>query len=182
MGCNWTTKTLLALALVLAGAAPLAAWSDGSEALQVARYSTIAPVPRAAQINPLDAVVTVVFPEQLTTVDEALHYVLRRSGYRMASAEATDPAASVLARQPLPDVHRKLGPITVERALGTLAGPAWSMVVDPVHRLVSFELAQEYTAIGSARDASAAEQSHDSPLATEDEAMDCDPHETWTWC
>lgn len=181
MGCNSTTKTLPALALVLAGAAPLATWSD-SEALQVSRYSTIAPVPRAAQVAPLDAVVTVVFPEQLTTVDEALHYVLRRSGYRLTSAEAADPAASVLAKQPLPEVHRKLGPITVGRALRTLAGPAWIMVVDPVHRLVSFELAQEYAAIGSVRDASAADQSHDSPSAIEDEETDCDPHETWTWC
>lgn len=182
MVCNRKTKTVSALALVLAGAAPLAAWSDDSEAQRVARYSTIAPVPTAAQVDPLDAVVTVVFPEQLTTVGEALHYVLRRSGYRLASAEAADPAASVLAKQPLPEVHRKLGPITVARALGTLAGPAWIMVVDPVHRLVSFELAKEYAAIGSARDASAVEQSHDSSSATEDEATDCDPHETWTWC
>jgi len=182
MGCNWTTRTLPALALVLAGAAPLAAWSDGGEALQVARYSTIAPVPSAAQVDPLDAVVTIVFPEQLTTVDEALHYVLRRSGYRLASAKAADPAASVIANQPLPEVHRRLGPITVARALGTLAGPAWTMVVDPVRRLVSFELAQEYAAIGSVHDANAADQSRDSPSVTEDEATDCDPYETWTWC
>ena len=182
MGCNWKTKTLPALALVLAGAAPLAAWSDDSDAQRVARYSTIAPVPRAAQVDPLDAVVTIVFPEQLTTVDEALHYVLRRSGYRLASAEAADPATTVLANQPLPEVHRRLGPITVARALSTLAGPAWTMVVDPVHRLVSFELAKEYAAIGLARDASGAEQSHDSSSATEDEATDCDSYETWTWC
>lgn len=182
MGCNWTTKKMPALALLFAGAAPLAAWSGDSEALQVARYSTIAPVPRAAQVDPLEAVVTLVFPQQLTTVDEALHYALRRSGYRLASADAADPATSVLAKQSLPEVHRKLGPITVARALGTLAGPSWTMVVDPVHRLVSFELAQAYAAIGPARDASAAEQSHNPPSATEDEATDCDPHETWTWC
>lgn len=162
--------------------APSAIWSASDEVQQVARYSTIAPVPTAAQVDPLDVVVTVVFPEQLTTVDEALHYVLRRSGYRLASAEAADPATSVLANQPLPEVHRRLGPITVARALSTLAGPAWTMVIDPVHRLVSFELAQEYAAIGSVHDTSAAEQSHDSSSATEDETTDCDPHETWTWC
>lgn len=182
MQYNRVTRALPTLALVITCMAPLATWSANDEVQQVARYSTIAPVPRAAQVAPLDAVVTVIFPEQLTTVDEALHYVLRRSGYRLASAAAADPAVSVLANQPLPEVHRRLGPITVARALGTVAGPAWTMVVDPVHRLVSFELAQEYAAIGSARDASAADQSHDSQSAIEDEATDCDPHETWTWC
>ena len=182
MQYNRITRALPTLALVITCMAPLATWSANDEVQQVARYSTIAPVPRAAQVDPLDAVVTIVFPEQLTTVDEALHYVLRRSGYRLASAKATDPAASVIANQPLPEVHRRLGPITVARALGTLAGPAWTMVVDPVHRLVSFELAQEYVAIGSARDAATTEQSPDPPSATEDEATDCDPYETWTWC
>lgn len=172
-------KALPALVLVIASVAPLAAWSAGGETVQVARYSTIAPVASAAQVDPLDAVVTIVFPEQLTTVEEALHYVLRRSGYQLASAEAADPAVSVLANQPLPEVHRRLGPITVARALSALAGPSWSLVVDPVHRLVSFELTQAYTAIGSPRDAG---PSNGSPSARESQAPACDANETSTWC
>jgi conjugative transfer region protein (TIGR03748 family) len=182
MNRSRATNALPLLTLVLAAAMPLSAWPADPEPVQVARYSTIAPLPSAAQVDPLDVVVTIVFPEQLTTVDEALHYVLRRSGYRLASAEAADPTVSMLAKQPLPEVHRRLGPITVARALSTLAGPAWSMVVDPVHRLVSFELAQAYAAIGLPRDVTAAEPSHDSPPAPASEASGCDPYETWTWC
>ena len=179
MNQNRATDALPVVALALAATIPLSAWPAGPEPVQVARYSTIAPVPRTAQVDPLDAVVTIVFPEQLTTVDEALHYVLRRSGYQLASAEAADPAVSVLAKQPLPEVHRRLGPITVARALSTLAGPSWSLVVDPVHRLVSFELTQAYTAIGSPRDAG---QSNGSPSARESQVPACDANETSTWC
>ncbi|MGH8490231.1 MAG: FimV/HubP family polar landmark protein, partial [Gammaproteobacteria bacterium] len=45
---------------------------------------------------------------------------------------------------PLPAVHRTLGPMRLDEALKTLAGPAHYLVVDPVHRLVSFELREPY--------------------------------------
>lgn len=182
MECDRMTRALSALALVLSSVAPLVARAANSEARQIERYSTIAPVASAAQTDPLEAVVTTVFPNQITTVDEALRYVLRRSGYRLASAEAADPASSILAQQPLPEVHRRLGPITVARALSALTGPAWSMVVDPVHRLVSFDLAQDYAAIGLSRDAAAASRSRDVPSAPVGTAPECDARETWTWC
>lgn len=175
MGCNRITRIMVALALVLATLAPSTAPSAEND-VQVARYSTVAALPSAAQVEPLTAVITIIIPEQLTTVDEALLYVLRRSGYRLARDEAADPATSVLARQPLPEVHRRLGPITVASALTTLAGPVWSMVVDPVHRLVSFELVPAYAAIGSMQHASLAEGTRDS-LATE-----CDRYRNPTWC
>ena len=180
MECDRITRALPALALVLTSVAPLASWAaDGAR--QVERYSTIAPVASVAQTDPLEVVVTIVFPNQIATVDEALRYVLRRSGYRLASTEAADPANSVLAKQPLPEVHRQLGPITVARALSTLTGPAWSTVVDPVHRLVSFDLAQDYAAIDLPRDATAS-PSRDMPSAPVSGAPECDARETWTWC
>jgi conjugative transfer region protein (TIGR03748 family) len=182
MGRNGITKVLVKLTLLLASVASLTTWAAEKEIVQVARYSTITPLPSAAQAEPLNAVVSIVFPEEFTTADEALHYVLRRSGYRLARAGAADPATSVLAKQPLPEVHRRLGPITVASALTTLAGPAWSMVMDPVHRLVSFELVPEYAAIGSLQDESAAENIRDSSAPPATEAPDCDAHKNPTWC
>jgi len=41
-------------------------------------------------------------------------------------------------------VHRVLGPVTLRNALNTLAGPVWNLVIDPVNRIVSFELLDEY--------------------------------------
>ena len=112
--------------------------------VRVGRYSTIAPTATAAQADLLQVVVRIRFPAQITTLRPAFEHLLERSGYRLAPAPATDPRLDVLMREPLPQVHRSLGPITLQRALETLAGPAWILVVDPVHRLVSFELAKPY--------------------------------------
>ena len=179
MDCDRTTRAWPVLALMLASALPLTARPAGEDSVQVARYSTVVPVPRAAQTDPLTTVVTVVFPDELTTVNEALHHLLRRSGYRLAAPEASDPAFAVLADEPLPEVHRRLGPITVMHALNTLAGPAWRLAIDPVHRLVSFELAERYAALGAPAKEPTQDPSDDAPLESDD---DCDAYESWTWC
>jgi type IV pili sensor histidine kinase/response regulator len=67
------------------------------------------------------------------TVGEALHHVLRQSGYRLC--ESPDAALSAL---PLPAAHRRLGPMTLRDALLTLAGPAWNLSVDDFSRQVCF--------------------------------------------
>jgi len=148
MGCSQRRiKASPALAALVTSAVPLTALPDDGEPVQVARYSTMAPVPRTAEVQPLHTVISVTFPGEVRKVGDALRFLLRRSGYRLAPTEAADPAADVLMHHTLPAVHRRIGPITLMRALTTLAGPAWKLVVDPVHRLVSFDLAPHYAAI-----------------------------------
>ena len=60
-------------------------------------------------------------------------------GYRLAPEAAADASREVLLALPLPGPHRALGPMPVQTALETLAGPAFRLVEDPVHRLVTFE-------------------------------------------
>ena len=115
-----------------------------AQEIQVERYSTVQALPTQAQVDPLLTVVTVRFPEQVTTVGEAIHDLLRHSGYRLASLQASDPAMETLVRLALPEVHRALGPMRLDRALTTLSGQAFRLVRDPVHRLVSFELCPLY--------------------------------------
>jgi type IV pili sensor histidine kinase/response regulator len=67
--------------------------------------------------------------------------------YLATSPEAADPALTALLALPLPAVPRELGPVTVQAGLETLAGPAYCMVVDHVHRLVSFELVSRSRAL-----------------------------------
>ncbi len=117
---------------------------QAADPVRLARYSTLEPVATQAQETPLQVVVQIRFPRRITTLRKAFEHLLRRSGYRMATAENTDPKLEALLRKPLPEVHRQLGPITLERALRTLAGAPWTLVVDPVHRLLSFELAKPY--------------------------------------
>ncbi|MGH8612231.1 MAG: FimV/HubP family polar landmark protein [Gammaproteobacteria bacterium] len=70
--------------------------------------------------------------------------MLARSGYRLANNPASCPSLPALLAWPLPAVHRRLGPMRLDE---TLAGSAHYLVLDPVHRLVSFELREEYQAL-----------------------------------
>ncbi len=107
--------------------------------VQVGRYSQYSATPTAAQTDLLATAITVQFPERIQTVGEAIPYLLQRSGYRLATAKSIGPDTAVLFALPLPAVHRSLGPMTLKDTLETLAGQAFHLVQDPVHRLISFE-------------------------------------------
>jgi len=94
--------------------------------------------PTQAQAELLEATVTIQLPARIQTIGEAVRYILQRSGYRLAAAESTGPDTLALFALPLPAVHRHLGPMTLRAALETLAGPAFHLVQDPVHRLITF--------------------------------------------
>ena len=130
---------LLTVPLILIGSA---SYADGI--YRIGRYTTIDPVATSQQSDVLSVVVNANFPDQSETVGDAIRNVLERSGYRLAAFEASDPNLPILLDLPLPLVHHRLGPIMIDNALMTLAGPAWDLVVDPVHRLVSFELLEQY--------------------------------------
>lgn len=78
------------------------------------------------------------------TVLEGLLEMLNGTGYRLASEAAADPEIGCLYEQPYPENQRQVGPIELGAALERLAGPGWQLVVDPVNRLVSFEVKPSY--------------------------------------
>jgi type IV pili sensor histidine kinase/response regulator len=108
--------------------------------VQVGRYTLRSATPTRAQADLMATIVTTRFPVRIQTIGEAVRYLLRNGGYRLASPVALDPETRALFRLPLPAVHRNLGPLTLRQALETLAGPTFRLVQDPVHRLVAFEL------------------------------------------
>lgn len=110
------------------------------DGVQVGRYSTLSPTPPVAQVNPLDAVVRVTFPRaQVSTVGDAVNYLLLRSGYHLGAQQAED-VRSILAL-PLPEVHRQVGPYSVQTALGVLMGQSYALAVDHARREVDYQLA-----------------------------------------
>ncbi|MBK1734913.1 hypothetical protein CKO15_06355 [Halorhodospira abdelmalekii] len=114
------------------------ALADAKE--QVGRYSSVEAAPTEAQAQPLEAVVQITFPQEIVTVGEALEHLLKPSGYAFQELSAT----SVLTSRPLPEVHRELGPMPLYKALKTLSGPPWRLLVDPVARTVAFEPKSPY--------------------------------------
>ncbi len=131
-------KMLLLLALF-----PLSSvFADDSEPLS--RYSFVKTDASPDQKEILNVIIQVSFDHSVMTVGDAIRRLLRRSGYQMASLERSHGLLPVLLDLPLPDVHREMGPITLKEALQILAGPPWRLIVDPVYRLVSFEINDEY--------------------------------------
>ena len=142
-----------AVALLLASSVVAPVQAESSGTVRVGRYAALAPVPTAAQLNPLAQTVSIAFPTSVRTVEGAIGQLLVRSGYRLAPADPTDVPLIALLSLPLPDVHRTLGPIPLMEALQLLAGPAFRLLVDHRHRLVSFEVIDAYRelAAGSSR-------------------------------
>ena len=107
--------------------------------IQVGRYSMYAATPTDAQKELLTSIIKIQFPKEVQTVGEAVQHLLQGSGYRLARAEVIEQDTIDLFSLPLPDAHRSLGPMSLQTALETLAGPAFRLVEDPVHRLLTFE-------------------------------------------
>lgn len=113
-----------------------------SQDVPIGRYQSITAGPTAVQVDLLERMIMHQFPDDVRTVGEAVHELLEGSGYRLLSAELAATERVHLFALPLPDVQRRLGPITLHEALELLSGEAFRLVVEPVYRLVSFELTE----------------------------------------
>ncbi|MFK9003032.1 PFGI-1 class ICE element type IV pilus protein PilL2 [Pseudomonas pergaminensis] len=105
--------------------------------LRYGRYTLVSTEPTTEQRNLLAQIVDVSIPSNLNpSVQEAMHYVLQRSGYSLCPV--AEPVKIMFTRS-LPAAHYRLGPISLRNALQVLAGPAWQLTVDEVSRSVCFE-------------------------------------------
>jgi conjugative transfer region protein (TIGR03748 family) len=96
------------------------------------------------QKAPLTTVVTLSFGIDTRTLGDAIAELLKGSGYRW-EAHVDDVSLNAL---PLPSITRTLGPIRLDEALSTLAGQAWNLRVDELHRTVWFDLNREAFSVG----------------------------------
>lgn len=114
--------------------------------LRYGRYTLVSTEPTTEQRDLLAQIIEVNIPSSLPpSVQDALQYVLLRSGYALCPVTAS---VKVLFTRPLPAAHYRLGPIPLRRALQVLAGPAWQLTTDEVSRSVCFE--QQKTEAGVA--------------------------------
>jgi conjugative transfer region protein (TIGR03748 family) len=114
--------------------------------LRYGRYTLVSTEPTTEQRDLLTQIIDVSIPSSLgPSVQDALQYVLQRSGYSLCPDTA---AVKVLFTRPLPAAHYRLGPIPLRSALQVLAGPAWQLTTDEVSRSVCFK--QQKTEAGVA--------------------------------
>ena len=115
--------------------------------VQTGRYSSIRSKPTSPQRDLLQVMITLTIPDEITRVGETLGYVLKRSGYQLQQPKPNQHELNRLFVKRLPNVHRQLGPMTLEDALTILVAPAFLLQEDPVHRLISYQLNEDYAGV-----------------------------------
>lgn len=105
------------------------------EFVRTDRYTLAALEVQSDQKSPLTTITHISLGRDITSVGGAIHELLKGSGYRWQGSED-----QMLNDLPLPDVVRNMGPIRLEDALSTLAGNAWTLKVDDMHRVIWFEV------------------------------------------
>lgn len=121
----------------VAAAAPSPALAQNET--QVGRYTTQVTLPAEADVNPMAVIAKVHFPRQVvTTVGDAVRYMLIRTGYQLAPEETLDPRVRQVFALRLPDHQRVLGPYRVDATLSVLMGQPFKLVTDPVSRTVTY--------------------------------------------
>lgn len=108
---------------------------------QVSRYATVNNQPLAAQINPLKTVQQIHFPASIQTISEAVNYWLRYSGYHLVPKEKQSESLQQVFQQPLPQVSRNLGPLSIDNGLTVLVGQQlFNLKQDDLLREINFSL------------------------------------------
>lgn len=120
-----------------------------------ARYFEVRPLPSVDQLDPLGAVVDLSLPASVRTVGEALALVLGSSGYRLPKGIREQAPLRRLLALPVPAPHRAIRNVRLDQAVAMMVAPAYRPVVDPVHRLIGFELDEAFEGMVPAPDAAA---------------------------
>ena len=129
-------KIIMITSLALSGS-----FTQAANVTQINRYATVANKPLASQVNPLLTVQQMHFPQEVSTVGDALAYWLQYSGFKLADESRLLPVFKTLMTQPLPQVDRNFGPLTIQDGLVVLAGQSeFTLVQNPLTRTVNFKL------------------------------------------
>lgn len=127
--------------ILLSGLALCSLQIQAANITQVSRYATVKNQPLAAQINPLKTVQQIHFPASIQNIGDAANYWLRYSGYHLAPKEKQSESLQQVFQQPLPQVSRNLGPLTIADGLIVLVGQQlFILKQDDLLREINFSL------------------------------------------
>ncbi|HID36132.1 MAG TPA: hypothetical protein EYP39_01950 [Ghiorsea sp.] len=154
--CNQNTQVMLTMrllappkilnSLILAGFCGIAVptWAEtgantDNAYVPLSRYRVQLLTPTTAQRDPLQMMLKTLHFSHQASVGSTIKKILKDSGYTLTTFHP-DARVHQLLALPLPKVHHSLGPINLTQALSILAGSPWLLTVDPIHRLISFQL------------------------------------------
>jgi len=114
------------------------------DTVQTGRYTVIRALPSLAQTKLLEVMITVSIPYDIHSIGEAARYLLKRSGYQLIPEPIQGPKAAKILAKPIPEIHRKIGPMRLMDALSMLTAPAFELINDPVNREIRYQLKRNY--------------------------------------
>lgn len=106
----------------------------------IGHYLSLENKPTEAQIDLLSQIIQVRFPQEVQSIGDAINYILRYSGYSLIDEGKQNAALKNTLKKSLPIIDRNFGPMSLKDALTTLAGPAFTLIQDPLNREVDFKL------------------------------------------
>ncbi len=112
--------------------------------ISVGRYLAVSATPQKDQQQLLQQQIQVRFPQNILTIKQAVNFLLQFSGYQLATENTISVSVNTMLEQPLPEVDKNFGPMSLEQGLVTLSGDSFYLLIDPVNRLVSFKLKPSY--------------------------------------
>lgn len=110
----------------------------------VGRYTITDTTATSEQRFPLIQVKSLEIPRSIQTNQQAVDFVLRNTGYRVATTRVRTPEDLLLMRKPLAEVCRNYTNTSLLEMLNSIAGLGFTPVVDPINRLVAFEAIYDF--------------------------------------
>jgi len=127
-------KNATLLIMTLAISAPLCA----AEYERMGRYYDVKISMTTAQMDPLQQLVVIEFPETVNSLANAYEFLLMPTGYSLASEQNLDLNFVRLMNKALPISQRRIKG-TVSEILQVLAGSNYVVVRDPLERTISLD-------------------------------------------
>ncbi len=137
---KWIVVSLLSIL-------PLTIFSNPQHSV-ISRYITVENKPKSEQVNLLSQVIQVRFSQKIQTIGDALQHILSYSGYSLVDSSRQCPELKATLTKPLPFVDRQFGPMSLQDALTTLAGPAFTLAHAPLNREINFTVKPAYKPYG----------------------------------
>lgn len=84
---------------------------------------------------------------QARTIKEGLEIILSGTGWRLANDNALNPQIHSLYSAPWASQWDFVGADTLKNILDTIGGEGWQVVVDPVNRLIGYDVKPQFRGI-----------------------------------
>jgi len=86
-------------------------------------------------------------PPQISTIGEAVNFVLNGTGYRLADISIRSDTDALLMNRAVARSQRNFLTVPVIDILDTLSGVGFVPVIDPVNKLVAFDLSNSFRSL-----------------------------------